>query len=241
MNHKSYLKGLGIGIIVTALVLIVSGKFNNKVSDEYVIQRAKELGMVESTTLTPPLALADTNKSNDQNNETVSDTNNTVDKTVSDTKTNNTNNEAVSDTNKSNDQTVSDPNDTDDKTESDTNKSNDKTESDTNDSDDQTVSDKITDNTNDETKNGSGKDTDTSEKNTTENGGKVTVMIEIKSGESSESVSDSVAAAGLSQDATEFNKFLCDNGYDKRLRVGIYDIPIDSDYETVSKYLCGIN
>ena len=57
MNIRNYLKGIGVGIIVASLVLIIAGKFNNKaMSDEDVIKRAKELGMVESTTLTQPSA-----------------------------------------------------------------------------------------------------------------------------------------------------------------------------------------
>lgn len=49
MKLKFYLRGLGIGIAVTALVmgLALSGKSNSKMTDEEVIERAKELGMVE--------------------------------------------------------------------------------------------------------------------------------------------------------------------------------------------------
>ena len=68
----------------------------------------------------------------------------------------------------------------------------------------------------------------------------VRVIVTISSGESSESVSRSIVEAGLADDEIEFNKYLCENGYDKRLRVGTYEIPLDADFETVSKYLCGM-
>lgn len=51
MKLKYYLRGLGIGVAVTALVLMVSGAGKSSLSDEEVIARAKELGMVENTTL----------------------------------------------------------------------------------------------------------------------------------------------------------------------------------------------
>ena len=50
MNLKYYLRGLGIGTIVTALILgIALGNPNDQMSNEEIKQRAKELGMVENT------------------------------------------------------------------------------------------------------------------------------------------------------------------------------------------------
>lgn len=47
MKLKYYLRGLGIGIIITTITLsIVSGKDSKSMSDEEVIARASELGMV---------------------------------------------------------------------------------------------------------------------------------------------------------------------------------------------------
>ena len=52
MNLKYYLRGLGLGIIVTAIILAVGiqGK-KESISDEEVVARAKELGMIENTVL----------------------------------------------------------------------------------------------------------------------------------------------------------------------------------------------
>ena len=51
MERKYYLRGLGIGIVVTAIIMgiVTSGK--REMTDEEVIARAKELGMVENTVL----------------------------------------------------------------------------------------------------------------------------------------------------------------------------------------------
>lgn len=47
MKLKYYLRGLGIGMLVAALVLALSGNSRAKMSDEAVKRRAAELGMVE--------------------------------------------------------------------------------------------------------------------------------------------------------------------------------------------------
>lgn len=50
MKLRYYLRGLGIGMLVAALVLVLSGETNAKMSDEAVKRRAGELGMVEKDT-----------------------------------------------------------------------------------------------------------------------------------------------------------------------------------------------
>lgn len=48
MRLNYYLRGLGIGIVVTALVMgVSSGKSQASMSDEQIIVRAKEMGMIE--------------------------------------------------------------------------------------------------------------------------------------------------------------------------------------------------
>lgn len=54
MRLRYYLRGLGIGIIVTAVIMGVSSGRNNKMSDEEIKKRAAELGMIENTVLAPP-------------------------------------------------------------------------------------------------------------------------------------------------------------------------------------------
>lgn len=53
MNLKYYLRGLGLGIVVTALILTIAGPRKTTMSDAQVKARAKELGMIENTVLTP--------------------------------------------------------------------------------------------------------------------------------------------------------------------------------------------
>ncbi|MBQ0042225.1 MAG: hypothetical protein KBS85_02725 [Lachnospiraceae bacterium] len=49
MKLKFYLRGLGIGIIVTAVLMGVATSGNNQMTDEEVKKRAVELGMVDDT------------------------------------------------------------------------------------------------------------------------------------------------------------------------------------------------
>ena len=54
MKLRYYLRGLGIGIAVTALFFgIYTGRVNRGMSDEEVKKRAAELGMIENTVLKP--------------------------------------------------------------------------------------------------------------------------------------------------------------------------------------------
>ncbi len=47
MKLRYYLRGLGIGMLVAALILTISGSTKAKMSDEAVKRRAAELGMIE--------------------------------------------------------------------------------------------------------------------------------------------------------------------------------------------------
>lgn len=50
MKLKSYLRGLGLGMIVTTIILVVTIKAaNHEMTDAEIISRARELGMVETS------------------------------------------------------------------------------------------------------------------------------------------------------------------------------------------------
>lgn len=51
MKKKYYLRGIGIGIIFTSIVFSIAyhTSYKNTISDEEIIKRAKELGMVEAS------------------------------------------------------------------------------------------------------------------------------------------------------------------------------------------------
>lgn len=63
------------------------------------------------------------------------------------------------------------------------------------------------------------------------------ITITVKGGDSSVSVSNALAVAGLVEDAKEYDKYLCSNGYDKKICVGTYEIEAGSDYETIAQII----
>ena len=201
MNVKSYLKGIGVGMIVASLILIIAGNMN-KVSDEDVIARAKELGYVQSTSVSQPEEVDNTSSNTEQKKIEDSDK---VESTE--------NNDANTDNAKADDKAT------------DVNTNNENAE------------DKAYDANADSSTTESANSDKTADNNATSS---ETVKVEIKSGMSSESAALAVKNAGLVESDTEFNKYLCSEGYDKRLRVGSFDIPKDADFETIAKSLCGI-
>ena len=201
MNVKSYLKGIGVGMIVASLILIIAGNMN-KVSDEDVIARAKELGYVQSTSVSQPEVVDNTSSNTEQKKIEDSDK---VESTE--------NNDANTDNAKADDKAT------------DVNTNNENAE------------DKAYDANADSSTTESANSDKTADNNATSS---ETVKVEIKSGMSSESAALAVKNAGLVESDTEFNKYLCSEGYDKRLRVGSFDIPKDADFETIAKSLCGI-
>ena len=63
--------------------------------------------------------------------------------------------------------------------------------------------------------------------------GSMTLII--KSGETSWSISKALYDAGVIENASDFDAYLCQNGYDKSIRTGTFEIPIDATYEEIAK------
>ena len=55
------------------------------------------------------------------------------------------------------------------------------------------------------------------------------ILIMIRSGESSVSVSKALEEAGLVASAQAYDRYLCENGYDKKIRSGEHRIPVGAD------------
>ncbi|WP_024864833.1 hypothetical protein [Butyrivibrio sp. FCS014] len=68
MKLKYYLRGMGIGIILTAIVMgFALGGRKTTISDAEVIRRAKELGMIEAGTGTLSQNSKEAGNSNEKN------------------------------------------------------------------------------------------------------------------------------------------------------------------------------
>jgi hypothetical protein len=66
-----------------------------------------------------------------------------------------------------------------------------------------------------------------------------TATITISRGNGSLTVSRALAQAGLVDDAKAYDQYLCDEGYDNALRVGVYHIPLGSTYEQIARIITG--
>lgn len=66
------------------------------------------------------------------------------------------------------------------------------------------------------------------------------IIISVSSGNGSEVVSQKLFEAGLVNSAVEYNKFLVKHGYDRKLRVGNHEIPAGASEEEMAKILCGM-
>ena len=65
-----------------------------------------------------------------------------------------------------------------------------------------------------------------------------TVTITVKSGQFSETVAKMCETAGLVDSAAKFDDFMCKNGYSGRISVGDHKIAKGSSYEEIAKALC---
>ena len=41
--------------------------------------------------------------------------------------------------------------------------------------------------------------------------------------------------------ASEFDRYLYENGYDKRINIGTYEIPVGADFEQIAKIIAKLN
>lgn len=225
MERKYYLRGLGLGIIITAIIMGFAGKGKPAMTDEEIMQRAKELGMIENTMLAEPVqetAPADTAKASDEktvNTETESDTAKTADTEAKTDTARPSDAETKLDTAKASDIEAK----------TDTVKASDsETKSDTAKPTDAEAKADTTESSNTET------NTDTTKPSATG-----AQSITIVNGDSSVSVAAKLEQAGLISSASSYDSYLCSNGYDKKIRPGDYSIPADAGDEEIARIITG--
>lgn len=194
MKLKYYLRGLGIGILVTTVILSLAGVGRKNMTDEEVVKRAKELGMVESTLLSD---LPDQTKTDEvrptepeislQPETSEPETGPELEESASTPETP----EAPEETPEAPEETPVAPEETPVSPED------------------------------------GNPDIPAGE----------TVTLVIGRGESSTTVSKNLKKAGIVEDAAAFDRFLCNNGYDKKIITGTYEIPYGASEEEIAKII----
>lgn len=241
MKLKYYLRGIGIGVFVTAIILHFSlaGKGNTQLSDEEIKQKAAALGMIESTVLKPVSdnSVTDNNVSNNSaiNNSDIDKEETNTDLSGKESVSNDTaidgelQSDAGIDENMADDKdadtdagieanTKDDDTSKDDLAETETKPEQKPEVTETNDSEDKT---------NAEAKTEAGSLADN-------------FIININAGDSSFVVAKRCADVGLVESAAEYDMYLCKNGYDKRLVVGAHNIKAGASEEEIAKNLTSV-
>lgn len=226
MKFKYYLRGAGIGIIVTTVILSAASLFQDNMSDAEIIQRAMELGMVMEEGSSGTLADMPS-QGNAGSNITPDDGHGTNGDGQPNTSGDSPNPDSPSDT--SDDGQGSEPID---------NSNSDNTDNEAEQPDSSSESGKNTDN---DTNAGQDKDSnnvskqDADSKKQDKNKEKITIKVE--GGEVSRMVSQKIFEAGLVDDAEEFNKYLGDNGYASFLQPGTYHIKKGASFQQIAEIL----
>lgn len=208
MKLNYYMRGLGIGIVVTALLMgIASSGKKEQMTDEEIRQRAMEMGMVDGN-----IVLADMPE-NHEDEEEQKEEGNEKEEVLTSLSGNGSadNKDSAKDT-----QTGRQGQENDKEAE------NLKTEN--------------GDDSEGELEEGGEGPEETLGDNQRENGETVNeiIVISINSGDGSRVVANKLLQAGLIEDAAAFDEYLCRNGYDKRLKTGRHDIPVNATDEEIA-------
>lgn len=201
MKLKYYLRGLGIGILITTVILSLAGIGRKNMTDEEVVKRAKELGMVESTLLSD---LPDQTKAEE----------------VRPTKPETSEPETSLQPETSEQENSAEPETSEPET----------SEPEVSPEPEESASPPETPVAPEETPvspEDGNPDTPAGE----------TVTLVIGRGESSTTVSKNLKKAGIVEDAAAFDRFLCNNGYDKKIITGTYEIPYGASEEEIAKII----
>ena len=251
MNLKYYLRGLGLGILVTALILSVAGRNRRTMTDAEVKERAKELGMIENTVLlekpeeteSASEKTADTESASETtaNTESVSETTAGSDGEVQ-IGTDIGNNEDVSQGDLSKEETPKDNQPKEETSEEEKPQKGASQDTEPKDDTSQEVTDdperpeelsknntEDTQGENDEKVTSAGEDQSRTDE----------VTLTIVSGDTSYSVAKKLYELGVVPSVEQTDRFLCANGYDRTIRTGVYTIAPEETLESVARRING--
>ena len=224
MKLRYYLRGLGIGIVITALLMgLTKGGAKETLSDDEIIARAEALGMVQSSVLSSDL------NHEEQGEDGVTVSYNTaldepdIAALPDGAGTDQTGDAAgVVDT-EATDKTA-DAADTVDSEKV---------------ADSAGDSEKVADATGDSEGSTKASDTDVADNSTkaTDTTGVTTITVTINSGDGSDTVARRLAELGVITDAGDFDRYLCQNGYDKKLATGNHEINASAGYQEIAEIL----
>lgn len=227
MNFKYFLRGLGVGIVFSAIICLAvyNGRGNIKMSDEEIIKRAKQLGYVsaEDTVGKQIEQLKkDTKDHTSEINENEQKDNSKTEEVASNNQENaqTTKTDVVNNESKKNDKEK-------DREDS---KS---TEKMTTSKKKENTTEKVTTETTTETVTENSKKLSDEQKKEEKNKDEITFSIE--AGSSSYPVCLKLKELGLVENAEEFDTFLVENGYANRISVGTHSLKKGMSYHDIAE------
>ena len=231
MRLKYFLRGLGIGIVVTTIILAISHNAGRRMSDSEVIGRAKELGMAYTTA-----AQENSTESAAETTETETDTTESV--TTGQESTTDTEAGSTAETESSEASTTAQ--ETTGVRETTTQQETTTQES--------TIQETTTtraaqESTTETTREASTTEAETTqaknESTETEASTVITYTLTIASGMSSNTVCDILKKNGIIADSGDFDRFLVSSGYADRIRVGSFEVNSGMSYDELAAAFCG--
>ncbi len=216
MKLKYFLRGFGLGILFTTIMLAIS--FYLKASDtpvmtdEQIIEQAKKLGMVEKESITEENSLSETEQNttsslvlpetSEQESEDLMESSSLEEESIKETETSS---QVLQTESISQEITTAET----------------------------TTEETITEVTTVELE-----ETTTQIQEIESNSGTEKVIITVKSGMSSEDIAIILQEKGVITDSSEFNHYLVLNKYANKMQIGTYEIPFGVDYKTLAEILC---
>lgn len=234
LKLKYYLRGLGLGIVVTAVIMCIRESKDDKMTDEEIMARAKQLGMIESTVLieSSPNEDDDAQETDNNQEEDISGLENAEEQPQKEIISKLPNAWTNAGTDKQVEQSSAGAaKDSGSGTQSDINMSGDNRQ------DTQSDADMTADNRQDTQSDADM--TETGEQETSETGAVFPKVLIISNGDSSYTVSKKLVEIGAVESASVFDTYLCEHGYDKKIRSGTYTIPVGAADEQIAKIVTG--
>ena len=231
MRLKYFLRGLGIGIVVTTIILAISHNAGRRMSDSEVIERAKELGMAYTTAAqeNSTESAADTTEPETDTTEPVT----TGQESPTDTEAGSTAETESSEASTTVQETATGIRETTTQQETTTQETT---------TQETTATRAAQESTTETTHEASATEAETTqaenESTETEASTVITYTLTIASGMSSNTVCDILKKNGIIADSGDFDRFLVSNGYADRIRVGSFEVNSGMSYDELAAVFC---
>ena len=230
MRLKYFLRGLGIGIVVTTIILAISHNVGRRMSDSEVIGRAKELGMAYTTA-----AQENSTESAAETTETETDTTEPV--TTGQESTTDTEAGSTAETESSEASTTAQ--ETTGVRETTTQQETTTQETTIQETTTTRAAQESTTETTHEASTTEAETTQAKNESTeTEASTVITYTLTIASGMSSNTVCDILKKNGIIADSGDFDRFLVSSGYADRIRVGSFEVNSGMSYDELAAAFC---